>query len=405
MPPVQHMVAFLIAPAPNGSIRIPCVLMRGGTSRGPYFLESDLPPDATTRDRVLLSVMGSPHALQVDGLGGGHAQTSKVAIVSKATHPQADVDYLFAQVSVDRAAVDISPNCGNMLSGVGPFAIEAGLVAAQPGETKVRIYNRNTRTLIDAIVQTPGGRVVYDGTTAIDGVEGTAAPIKLSFLNAMGSKTGKLLPSGRPSETIAGLPVTLIDYAMPMMLVAAADLDLRGDETPAELDSQTGLLSRLEAMRREAGQRMGLGDVSELVIPKIGMLSAPRRGGTLTSRYFVPDRCHRSHAVTGALCIAVASRLPETVAHNVAQAAPVSPVAIEHPSGCIRIDIALAPNGTIECASVIRTARRIFEGSVIVPAQAFAHATQNDKLGSDVHDHTPQVLREPARNACDRLVV
>jgi 2-methylaconitate cis-trans-isomerase PrpF len=403
------MVAFLIVSPPNGPIRIPCVLMRGGTSRGPYFLETDLPADIAARDRVLLSVMGSPHALQVDGLGGSHAQTSKVAIVSRATHPDADVDYLFAQVSVDRAVVDVSPNCGNMLSGVGPFAIETGLVAAQPGETKVRIYNRNTRGLIDAIVQTPGGQVAYDGATAIDGVQGTAAPIKLSFLNAMGSKTGKLLPSGPARETIDGLSATLIDYAMPMLLLSAEELGIRGDEPPAMLDADAALLARIEQVRREAGRRMGLGDVAGLVVPKIGLLSAPRNGGTITSRYFVPDRCHRSHAVTGALCVAVASRIAGTVAHDVARAEPASQVAIEHPSGRIEIDLAFASDGSVERASVIRTARRIFEGSVIVPAQAFAHATQKDNPGSNAHEsienHTPQVLREPARNAGDRLVV
>jgi 2-methylaconitate cis-trans-isomerase PrpF len=354
--------------------------MRGGTSRGPYFLETDLPADPNLRDRTLLAVMGSPHALQVDGVGGGHAQTSKVAIVSRGTHPQADVDYLFAQVSVDRATVDVGPNCGNMLAGVAPFAIEAGLVAACNGETSVRIYNRNTRSLIDAVVQTPDGRVVYDGDASIDGVPGTAAPIKLSFLNAMGSKTGRLLPTARPREIIQNLPVTLIDYAMPMMLVAAADLDLRGDETPAELDANAELLSRLESMRREAGRRMGLGDVSGMVVPKVGVLSPPSRGGTLTSRYFVPDRCHRSHAVTGALCIAVACRLPGTVAQNFAQAEPASSVTIEHPSGRIQIDLSFAPDGSVASASVIRTARRIFEGNVIVPSHAFSHTTENDKL-------------------------
>ncbi len=369
-----------MAGMPSNSVRIPCVLMRGGTSRGPYFLETDLPVDPEVRDRVLLTVMGSPHVLQVDGVGGANAQTSKVAIVARATHPDADVDYLFAQVSVDRAVVDIGPNCGNMLAGVAPFAIEAGLVPAADGETSVRIYNRNTRSLIDAVVQTPGGEVAYDGDAVIDGVPGTAAPIKLSFLDATGSKTGKLLPTMRPREIIEGLSVTLIDNAMPMMLVAAADVGLRGNETPAALDSNAGLLARLESMRREAGRRMGLGDVSGLVMPKIGVLSPPCHGGTLTSRYFVPDRCHRSHAVTGALCIAVASRLPGTIAHDVAQMEPASLVTIEHPSGRIQIDLSFASGGTVTRASVIRTARRIFEGSVVVPAHAFAHIANNDKL-------------------------
>lgn len=346
--------------------------MRGGTSRGPYFLESDLPADITSRDRVLLAAMGSPHPLQVDGIGGSHTVTSKVAIVSKATHPDADVDYLFAQVSVDTALVDTSPNCGNMLSGVGPFAIEAGLVSPQPGETTVRIYNRNTRSLIDAIIQTPDGRVTYDGTATIDGVAGTGAPIKLSFLDAEGGKTGKLLPTGATRDVIAGIPVTLIDYAMPMMLLAATDIGLRGDETPEEIDANTALLARIEEIRREAGRRMGLGDVSKLVVPKVGLLSAPRHGGTITSRYLVPHRCHRSHAVTGGLCIAVACRTPGTVAQAIAQAEPVSPVTIEHPSGRIQIDLTFKADGGVERASVIRTARRIFEGNVIVPADALA---------------------------------
>lgn len=359
--------------AAGGLVKIPCVLMRGGTSRGPYFLESDLPADAAARDRVLIAAMGSPHSLQVDGVGGGHALTSKVAIVSRSDRPGVDVEYLFAQVSVDRAFVDMSPNCGNMLSGVGPFAIESGLVPAADGETTVRIYNRNTNGLIEAIVQTPGGVVVYDGTTAIDGVPGTAAPIKLAFLNAVGSKTRGLFPSGQTSETIDGVRVTLADYAMPMMLAAAADLGLSGDETPEVLDANAALLARIQVLRIEAGRRMGLGDTSKLVIPKVGLLSPPRRGGTITSRYFVPDRCHKSHAVTGGLCVAVACRTPGTVAYDLASRdGSGNTVAVEHPSGRIDIDLAFAPDGAVTRAGVIRTARRIFEGSLLVPASALA---------------------------------
>ncbi|NVO18013.1 MAG: 4-oxalomesaconate tautomerase [Rhodoplanes sp.] len=357
----------------RGFVKIPCVLMRGGTSRGPYFLESDLPVDAAARDRVLIAAMGSPHSLQVDGIGGGHALTSKVAIVSRSERPGVDVEYLFAQVSVDRAFVDTSPNCGNMLSGVGPFAIESGLVPAASAETTVRIFNRNTSGLIEAIVQTPGGAVVYDGTTAIDGVSGTAAPIKLAFLDAVGSKTRGLFPSGETSEIIDGVRVTLADYAMPMMLVAAADLGIAGDETPDVLDANAALLARIQALRLEAGRRMGLGDTSKLVIPKVGLLSAPRRGGTITSRYFVPDRCHKSHAVTGGLCVAVAARTPGTVAYDLASRdGSRNAVAIEHPSGRIDIDLTFGPDGTVTRAGVIRTARRIFEGNLLVPASALA---------------------------------
>lgn len=360
------------AAASKSSVRIPCVLMRGGTSRGPFFLESDLPADTATRDRVLIATMGSPHQLQVNGIGGANPLTSKVAIVSKGTHPEADVDYLFAQVAIDRPFVDTKPNCGNMLSAVGPFAIEAGLVAAQRGETRVKIYNRNTKSLIEAIVQTPDGVVEYEGGTRIDGVGGTAAPIKLNFLEATGGVTGQLFPSGAASETIQGLSATLIDYAMPMMLLRADELGLAGDETPAVLDANRELMTRIEAARLEAGQRMGLGDVSQLVVPKIGILSPPRHGGTITSRYFMPHECHKAHAVTGALCVAAACRVPGTVASKLAAPVQNDIVTIEHPSGRIDVELRLRDNGEIERGCLLRTARRIFEGNLIIPASVLA---------------------------------
>jgi 2-methylaconitate cis-trans-isomerase PrpF len=380
------------------ALRIPCVLMRGGTSRGPFFLEQDLPAEPEARDRVLLAAMGSPHLLQLDGLGGGNSLTSKVAIVSRSSRPGADVDYLFAQVAVERAHVDLSPNCGNMLAAVGPFAIEAGLVPAADGETLVRIHNRNTGSLIEAAVQTPGGIVAYDGTTAIDGVAGTAAPIKLSFLDAVGSKTGALLPTGLDREAIDGVPVTLVDYATPMLLLRAADLGLAGDETPAELDANAVLLARLEQLRREAGRRMGLGDVAGRVIPKVGVLSPARRGGGLTSRYFTPDRCHRSHAVTGALCIAAASRLAGSVAAEMSSPDAGSLVTVEHPSGAIQVDLALDAAGRVARASLVRTARRIFEGNVIVPASAIRALAERAQTGGELtHDDDPPALLQPDR--------
>jgi 2-methylaconitate cis-trans-isomerase PrpF len=347
--------------------RIPVVLMRGGTSRGPFILERDLPADPTLRARLLLAMMGSPDPLQVNGIGGGHPLTSKVAIIAPSERPGVDVEYLFAQVSVDEARVDMSPNCGNMLSAVGPFAIEAGLVEPRGSETTVRIYNRNTGTNVHAVVQTPGGAVTYDGAAEIDGVPGWAAPIKLTFLDAMGSKTKALFPSGGRVETIDGVDVTLMDYAMPMMLAAASAFGLAGDERPEVLDADSVLFRRVEILRREAGRRMGLGDVSNAVIPKVGLLSAPRRSdGTITSRYLVPHQTHRSHAVTGALCVAVAARTLGTVAHSIAApGAPGEPVVIEHPSGRIAIDLDLE-GGEVRRASLIRTARRILEGSVIV---------------------------------------
>lgn len=353
--------------------RIPCVLMRGGTSRGPFFLEEDLPSDPILRDKLLLRVMGSPHQLQIDGIGGANSLTSKVAIVSRATVPDADVDYLFAQVSIENASVDTGPNCGNMLSAVAPFAIETGLIEATPGETVVRIYNRNTRSLIEAVVQTPDGVIEYDGNAIIDGVPGAAAPIRLSFGDAAGSKTGALFPTGLRSELIDGVEVTLVDYAMPMVLINAQSVGVDGAEDAGTLNANAELFDRVEPIRIEAGRRMGLGDVTGQVIPKIGIVSRPRNGGTITSRYFVPDSCHRSHSATGALCVAAAVRSAGTVANKAAGAreegvANQSVVVIEHPAGRIDIDMELGSDGVIRRAAFVRTARRIFEGNVIVPA-------------------------------------
>src|SRR5215216_3181506 len=277
-------------------VGIPVIFMRGGTSRGPYFKAEDLPRDAAARDRVLLAAMGSPDKRQIDGLGGADSLTSKVAIVSRSTQPDADVDYLFAQVKIDRAFVDIAPNCGNMLAGVGPFAIEAGLVPAQDAETVVRVYNVNTRALIHATVPTPGGQVEYEGDVAIDGVPGTGSPISLNFVDAVGSKTGKLLPTGRVLDTIEGLAVSCVDLAMPMVIARAADFGKTGFETRNELNADAALLESIEQVRRAAGHLMGLGDVTGKVIPKFCLVSPPRHGGTNTSRYFVPDSCHSAHA-------------------------------------------------------------------------------------------------------------
>jgi 2-methylaconitate cis-trans-isomerase PrpF len=381
--------------------------MRGGTSRGPFFLEADLPKDSEARNSVLLAALGSPHVLQVDGIGGGNPLTSKVAIIGSSTRPGIDVEYLFAQVAIDRPHVDLGPNCGNMLSAVAPFAVEAGLVKARVGETIVRIFNRNTSTLVEAVVQTPYGRVLYDGGTAIDGVAGTAAPVKLTFLNAMGSKTGTLLPTGLAREHIDDTPVTLIDYAMPMVLLRASDLGIAGDEAPEDLDANGTLLERLEVIRREAGRRMGLGDVSGRVVPKVGVLSPARHGGTIMSRYFVPHRCHRQHAVTGALCIAAACRLPGSVAFDVAAPDPWPCVGLEHPSGRIEIDLSFDRDGQVERASLVRTARRIFEGNLIIPASAAsAHLAGKSQGGHHVHDHhTPTtLLRTPGDLDDDRFV-
>lgn len=360
---------------------IPCTLMRGGTSRGPYFLRADLPTDTALRDRVLLAAMGSPDHRQIDGIGGATTLTSKVAIVSPSEQPGADVDYLFAQVSVDKALVDTNPSCGNMLAGVGPFAIEQGLVPAQEGETLVRIYNVNTRSLIEAVILTPGGEVAYDGDTAIDGVPGTAAPIRLRFRDIAGSKTGKLLPTGRPIDVIDGVEVTCMDVAMPMVIMRAGDLGKTGYETKAELDADKALFARMEPIRRKAGLLMGLGDVADKVIPKIGLIAPPRSGGAITSRYFVPHDCHAAHAVTGGICIATCAVMRGTVADGISVVRRTSPdvIVIEHPMG--RMEIELSVDGfdadmRFDYGGTIRTARKLFAGHVFVPARIFAsHAT------------------------------
>lgn len=357
--------------------RIPCVLMRGGTSRGPFLLASDLPADPARRDAVLTRIMGSPDPLQLDGLGGGKSLTSKVAIVSPSREPGADVDYLFAQVKVHEARVDTKPNCGNMLSGVGPFAIDAGLVAARDPETLVRIFNVNTRTRVEAIVQTPGGRVQYEGDTRIDGVPEPAAPVKLTFLDAIGALTGKLLPTGRVVDVIGGIEASCVDMAMPVVIMEAAAFGKQGAETPEELEADRTLFARLTEIRIEAGRRMGLGDVTRAVVPKPVLVSRPRNGGSLTSRYFTPLTCHRSHAATGALAVATAAVLPGSIANRHAVPAGVArgALVVEHPAGRIEVDLDASQRGgmpEVRRASLVRTARRIFEGHVLVPESLFS---------------------------------
>jgi 2-methylaconitate cis-trans-isomerase PrpF len=317
--------------------------------------------------------MGSGHELQVDGIGGGHPLTSKIAIVGRSTRPEADIDYLFAQASVLEPVVDTSPNCGNMLAGVGPFAIESGMIAATAPETRVRIHNVNTGKLIEAIVQTPDGVVTYQGTAAIDGVPGTAAPIRLTFLDAAGSKTGRLLPTGNIRDRIHGIEATCIDMAMPLVIMRAADFGKTGQERPAELDADGAFFARLEAIRREAGLLMGLGDVGGMVIPKPVLVSEAGAGGTLNVRYFTPRSCHRAVAATGAVGIATACVMPGSLANEIAGPPAPGPnvlVLVEHPAGRIPIELELAAPGAempVLRASLVRTARRLFAGSVFVP--------------------------------------
>ena len=356
---------------PATDLRVPCVIMRGGTSRGPYFNAKDLPASRDEMAEVLIAAMGAGHELQITGIGGGNPLTSKVAIVGRSTHPGADVDYLFAQVSVAERQVDFSPNCGNMLAGVGPFAIEAGLVPVEGAVTRVRIYNVNTRKLIEARIQTPDGRVRYHGDARIDGVPGTGAPIQLVFLDTAGSKTGKLLPTGAARDVIDGVEVSCVDAAMPVMLMRASDMGCTGYEEPAALDANRDLMRRIEALRLEAGRRMGLCDVTDLVIPKPVLLAAPRHDGALSARYFMPHDCHKALAVTGGIAIACALVTPGTLAHEIGVPTSLpAMIRIEHPSGHLDVGVEQPDADSPPNAMAVRTAQRIMEGTLILQTQA-----------------------------------
>ena len=364
---------------PEEQIAIPCTYMRGGTSKGPYFLSTDLPADRGELQDVLLAVMGSPDSRQIDGIGGADTLTSKVAIVGPSDREGVDVDFLFAQVSIDQAFVDFGPSCGNILSGVGPFAIEQGLVKISGEETEVHIYNVNTGALIDEIIQTPNGSVNYAGEAAIDGVPGTAAPVVCRYREIDGSKTSGMLPTGNSIETIQGVEVTLIDVAMPMMLLRARDVGLDGAESRDEINANSELFNTIESMRLEAGQRMGLGDVSGSVVPKVGILSEPRNGGCITSRYLVPDRCHAAHAVTGGMAVASCCQMRGTVAEGLAATnyAELDTLVIEHPSGKLEVEISTDGEGgqmAVNFCGVIRTARKLFRGEVFVPASCWKNS-------------------------------
>jgi 2-methylaconitate cis-trans-isomerase PrpF len=352
----------------TASHHLPCVIMRGGTSRGPYFLRQDLPANPQALEAVLVAAMGAGHELQVDGIGGGHPLTSKVAIIGPSTHADADVDYLFAQVLVHEHRVDFSPNCGNMLAGVGPFAIEAGLIKATNDITSLKIHNVNTGKIILAKIQTPQGRVTYTGSASIGGVPGTAAPIYLAFLDAAGSKTGFLLPTKNARDIIDGIEISCVDAAMPIVMMRAYDMGVRGDEQPADFHANTNFMRRLEKIRIEAGARMGITHAADKVIPKPVLISPAQHGGTLTARYFMPHQCHTALAVTGSVAIATACITEGTLAHDaVGPLTLPHDLVIEHPSGHISIHVDRAENGT-PIAMIVRTARRIMEGHLIIPA-------------------------------------
>lgn len=349
---------------------IPATWMRGGTSKGLFFHAHDLPLDVATRDAVLLAVMGSPDVRQIDGVGGAHPLTSKVAVLCRSQRPDADVDYLFLQVAVDRAEVIDVQNCGNILAAVGPWAIENGLVDAQADRTLVRVHMVNTGSIAVASVCTPGGKVIYTGSTVIDGVPGSAAPISLDFLDVAGGTCGSLLPTGNAMDIVDGVSVTCIDNGMPVVLIRAVDLDRTGHESIAQLEQDTALKQRLESIRLAVGSAMNLGQVLDKTVPKMCLVSAPENGGSICTRSFIPHRVHDAIGVLGALSVATACVIPGTVADGLARMGLQGDISVEHPSGffSVAVDVEHIDGKVhIKRSALMRTARKIFHGEVYLP--------------------------------------
>jgi 4-oxalomesaconate tautomerase len=347
-------------------ISAPCMWMRGGTSKGGYFLKDDLPADIAERDAFLLAVMGSPDRRQIDGMGGADPLTSKVAVISKSSRDGVDVDYLFLQVFVDQAIVTDMQNCGNILAGVGPFAIERGLIAAKAHETTVTIYMENTGQLAVAAVQTPGGIVTYDGDAKIDGVPGNHAPIPLEFRDTAGSSCGALLPTGNPVDVVCGVPVTLIDNGMPCVVMKAQDVGITGYEGRDSLDANSELKAKIEAIRLAVGERMNLGDVTDKSVPKMMLVAPPRNGGAVTVRSFIPHRAHATIGVLGAVSVASACLIPGSPAAQVADipGGASKTLSVEHPTGEMSCVLELDESGAVKSAALLRTARKLMDGVV-----------------------------------------
>jgi len=355
---------------------IPFFFMRGGSSRGPYMNRADLPEDRDSLAEVLVAALGSGHPLNIDGIGGGNAVTTKVAMLSRSEDDWADIDYFFAQVSVEDRLVDFKPTCGNILTAVGPAALEMGLIGPGGAQTEVRIRAVNTGARILARVQTPDGAVSYDGDAAIDGVPGTAAPVELNFMDVAGSSTGAFLPTGSTTDEIGGITVTCMDVAMPMVIARAADFDLTGHESCEELDANRDFFAAMEAVRLEAGHKMGLGDCSRSVTPKFGLLAPADKAGHIVTRYFMPWTTHPTMAVTGSQCIASCALTPGTVADGMMERPNEVPCAVtlHHPMGemQVMIDYELDEEGfRHRSAGLVRTARKLAEGRLFVPASVW----------------------------------
>ena len=359
---------------------IPFLFLRAGSSRGPYMNRADLPADRDRLADVLIAAVGSGHPLNIDGIGGGSAVTTKVAMLSKSEDGWADIDYLFAQVSVEDRLVDFKPTCGNIMSGVGPAALEMGLMAATGDVTEVKIRAVNTGARILARVRTPDGGVTYEGDTSIDGVPGTAAPVELNFMDVAGSTTGAFLPTGKPMNLIGGMEVTCMDVAMPMVIARAADFGLKGTESREELDDNRAFFAAMEAVRLEAGHAMGLGDCSQSVMPKFGLLAPvddpASQPGQIEARYFMPWKTHPTMAVTGSQCMASCALTPGTVADGMMARPAGTPctVTLRHPMGAmdVLIDYDLGDDGfQHRSAGILRTARKLAEGRLFVPSSVW----------------------------------
>ena len=346
--------------------------MRGGTSRGPFFLASDLPADAAARDQVLLAALGSPDPRQIDGLGGAHPLTSKVGIVSRSSSPGVDLDFLFAQLQPHNNTVDVSSNCGNMLAAVLPFALECGLLPIAEGVTTARVLTLNTNMQCDITVQTPNGTLQYSGETRIDGVPGTGAPISINFLDTAGSVCPALLPTGRARDRIAvggvEIDATLIDNGMPMILVRAADFGVTGYESAVALSANDPLRAQLEALRLAAGPLMGLGDVTTKNYPKVCLIAPARDGGAVSTRCFIPHVCHDAIGVLAAVTVATACVLRGSIAEGIASvsAERCQKLSIEHPTGEFCVELEIDQSAQVVRAALLRTARPIMRGEVLV---------------------------------------
>ncbi len=357
---------------------IPATLMRGGTSKGLYFDAKDLPADRETRDRVLLAAMGSPDIRQIDGVGGAHPLTSKVAVISKSQRDDADVDYLFLQVVVDKAEVSDAQNCGNILAGVGPWAIENGYVQARDDITPVRIHMVNTGAVAVAHVQTPNGVVEYEGEARIDGVPGTAAPIPTDFLDVAGSSCGALLPTGNAVDVVDGIEVTCIDNGMPVVVLRAEDFGLTGEESPEAIEANAAVKARVEKIRLELGPKMNLGDVAKKTVPKMSLVSKATHGGVISTRTFIPHRVHEAIGVLGAVSVATACVLPGSVAAQVAgiQANGGSmQLDVEHPTGFFTVDMDVSFDNDqlkVNRSALLRTARKLMRGELFIPASVWS---------------------------------